>query len=182
MLNMKIGLFGYGRIGTKIHELLKGFTNDFYTINRGKGYPKEVKTVENLSELVKVSDIIMISTPLNETTKHIFDQTILSKMKDKYIINVGRGLIVKEEDLYNALKNKTLKGYASDVWYNYPRGKETCLPSTFPIYDFENVVLSNHSGGFTTKTNDLVNQDIIETLQKLQKQNYEDRLDLTKLI
>ena len=55
--------------------------------------------------------------------------------------NVGRGKIVDEEALYTALKTQTLRGYASDVWYHYPKGKETQLPTSFPIHEFDNVVL-----------------------------------------
>ena len=60
--------------------------------------------------------------------------------------------------VYNALKNNKLRGFASDVWYNYPKAKEVTLPSTFPIYEFDNVILSNHSGGYTEDTNDEVNR------------------------
>ena len=177
-----IGLFGYGRIGKLIHKMLKGFNVDFYTIDRFKEYPSDITLVKNLTNLVQVSEIIIISSPLNETTESLFDKQLLSRMKKKFLINVGRGKIIEEESLYDALKNKKLKGYASDVWYNYPNGKEVMLPSTYPIHEFDNVVMSNHSGGFTLNTNDEVNKDILETLKKLRDENFEDKLSLKDLI
>ena len=103
-------------------------------------------------------------------------------MKSKYLINVGRGNIIDELSLYKALTNSTLKGFASDVWYNYPKGKEKMFPSTYPIYNMSNVVLSNHSGGFTTQTNKEVNKAIVKLLIKLRDSNFEEQLDLEKLI
>ena len=179
---LSIGLFGYGRIGETIHKMLNGFDCDFYTIDRHKEYPEDIILVKNLTNLVQVSDIIIIAAPLNRTTEEIFNERLLSRMKNKYLINVGRGTIVDEESLYNALKNATLKGYASDVWYNYPKDKEVMLPSTYPIYDLDNVVISNHSGGFTTNTNREANEAILELLIKLRDENFDEQLDLQKLI
>ncbi|KFZ27446.1 MAG: Formate dehydrogenase [Candidatus Izimaplasma bacterium HR2] len=178
---LSIGLFGYGRIGRKIHNMIKGFDCEFYTIEREKEYPSDIILVKNLTNLVQCSDIIIISSPLNQTTESLFDKQLLSRMKNKFLINVGRGKIIEEESLYDALKNNKLKGYASDVWYNYPQGKEVMLPSTYPIHKFDNVVMSNHSGGFTTKTNEEVNQDILKTLKKLKEENFEDKLNLKNL-
>ncbi len=179
---LSIGLFGYGRIGEHIHKMLKGFDCEFYTIDRDKTYPSDIFLVKNLTNLVQISDIIIIAAPLNRTTEEIFNQRLFSRMKNKYLINVGRGNIIDEKSLYEALKNSTLKGYASDVWYNYPKGKEVMLPSTYPIYELDNVVLSNHSGGFTTNTNTEVNKALNELLIKLRDGNFEEQLDLQKLI
>ena len=177
-----IGLFGYGRIGRLIHEMLKGFNVDFYTIDRSKEYPMDISLVADLTDLVKSSDIVIISSPLNRTTESLFNKQLLSIMRNKFLINVGRGKIVEEESLYIALKSNLLKGYASDVWYNYPNGKEVMLPSTYPLHEFDNVVLSNHSGGYTTNTNEEVNKDILVTLKKLRDKNFEDKLNLKDLL
>lgn len=178
----KVGLFGYGRIGTYVHQFLKGFGSTFYTIDRHKQYPADINLVDNLDTLVDTCDVIIISTPLNPTTEGIFTKELLSKMTDKFLINVGRGKVVQEQALFEALKSNTLKGYASDVWYNYPKNKDIQLPSSFPIQDFDNVILSNHSGGFTTNTNTEVNRDLLDILTKLRDEDYKDQLDLKTLI
>lgn len=177
-----VGLFGYGRIGKGIHKLLSNFGCDFVTIDRNKEYPKDVKLVKNLINLVQVSDVIIISTPLNETTENIFDDSVIRQMKLKFLINVGRGKIVNQKAIFEACKNKKMSGYASDVWYNYPKEHEQKFPSDYPIHELDNVILSNHSGGFTTDTNNEVNQDLIKTLLKLRDGNFEDQLDLQNLL
>lgn len=177
-----IGLYGFGRIGKMIYKMLSGFGCEFATIDRGKEYPNDVLTVKNLTNLIQLSDVIIIAAPLNETTEGVFNQKALKRMKRKYLINIGRGKIVDERDLYYALLNKELKGYASDVWFKYPKEKEVCHPSSYPIYELDNVVLSNHSGGFTKNTNNEVNKDLLKTLNKLKDENFEDALDLENLL
>lgn len=179
---LSIGLYGYGRIGKKIHDLMAGFGCDFYIIDRHKEYPNTLHTVKNLTNLIQVSDVIIIAAPLNETTEEIFDEEKLLRMKHKFLVNVGRGKIVKEKALYEALKNGNLKGYASDVWFQYPQEKENKYPSIYPIHELDNVVLSNHSGGFTSNTNKEVNKDLLRILRKLRDENYEDKLNLTNLL
>ena len=151
ILHKRIGLFGYGRIGKLIHKQLSGFDCQFFTIDRQKSY-YNINLVNTLEELIDKTDILIISVPLNKETESIITEKHLSTMKDKYIINVGRGKVINEEDLYNALKNNTLKGFASDVWYNYPKEDKLTLPSRYPIHEFDNVVMTNHSGGYTETT------------------------------
>jgi phosphoglycerate dehydrogenase-like enzyme len=179
---LSVGLFGFGRIGKHIYKMLSGFDCEFYTIRRGKKHDEKIKQVKNLTNLVQMCDVIIIAAPLNDETKDMITKPILSKMKKKFLINVGRGKIVNEEDLYDALSNKKIKGYASDVWYNYPKNKEVMLPSSYPIHQFDNVVLSNHSGGYTYNTNKEVNEDLLKMLIKLRDENFEDKLDLENLI
>ncbi len=179
---LSIGLYGYGRIGSKVHEFMKGFGCDFYIIDRHKEYPNDIHTVKNLTNLIQVSDVVIISTPLNETTEEVFNEERLSRMKNKFLINVGRGKIVDEKALYEALKEGKLKGYGSDVWFNYPQDKENVFPSNYPIHELDNVVLSNHSGGYTTRTNKEVNKDLLRILRKLRDENYEDKLNLKNLL
>ncbi len=177
-----VGLFGYGRIGKLIHKLLANFGCEFVTIDRGKDYPSDIKLVKNVINLVQVSDVIIISAPLNHTTENTFDEAVLRQMKLKFLVNVGRGKIVNQKAVYEACKSRRLSGYASDVWYNYPKDYETILPSDYPIHELDNVVMSNHSGGFTTNTNSEVNEDLIKTLIKLRDNNFEDQIDLENLL
>lgn len=178
----KIGLFGFGRIGKLIHKQLSGFNCEYVTIDRGKEVPKDITLVKDLESLIEASDVIFISVPLNEKTQGIINEELLSKMTNKFLINVGRGKVVNEEALYKALVGKQLLGYASDVWYNYPKSKEIMYPSNYDIHTLDNVVLSNHSGGYTTTTNDEVNQDILHTLHKISNNDFSDKLDVKKLI
>jgi len=177
-----IGLFGYGRINQIVHRMLKGFGCEFYTIDRGKEYPEDIQLVKNVTNLVQVSDVVIIAAPLNVETENLFDKQLLSQMKHKYLINVGRGKIIDEQALYHALKDQTLNGFASDVWYNYPKDKEQCYPSNYPIQELDNVVLSNHSGGFTINTNQEVNEDLVKLLLKIRDEDFSDQLKVDELL
>ena len=148
LFEKRIGFFGYGAINQALHQLLNPFKVKVTIINRGKAY-EEVETVNDLDQLVKQSDIVVIAAPLNKETEGIFDQKILSQMKDKFLINVGRGPLVDEAALYEALKTHTLKGFASDVWFDYPKGDESKNPSITPLESFQNVVMTPHNGGFS---------------------------------
>jgi phosphoglycerate dehydrogenase-like enzyme len=66
------------------------------------------------------------------------------------LVNVGRGAIVDEAALYQALKSGQLAAVGLDVWYNYPPAETeqaNTPPSQFPFHEFDNAVLSPHRGG-----------------------------------
>ena len=73
--------------------------------------------------------------------------------KGALLVNVGRGPIVDEEALYEALTQGSLCAAGLDVWYQYPEDEVARLktqPSIFPFHELENVVLSPHRGGAST--------------------------------
>lgn len=63
------------------------------------------------------------------------------------LVNVGRGAVVDERSLYEALSCGQLAAAGIDVWYRYPKGEEACLPSSLPFQDLPNVVMSPHRAG-----------------------------------
>ncbi len=70
------------------------------------------------------------------------------------LVNVGRGPIVVEKALYQALCNGALYAAGLDVWYNYPADKASrsnTPPSQYPFHELDNVVMSSHRGGLTTE-------------------------------
>jgi formate dehydrogenase len=177
----RVGLYGFGRIGRLVHQFLQGFGCEQWTIDRGKDYPDSIQTVPHLDALIDRCDVIIISTPLNATTEGIFNQERLSHMSKKYLINVGRGKIVEEHALYQALIDGTLAGYASDVWYQYPKNDDHRFPSSLPIHTLPNVVLSNHSGGEVTDILTQVYQDLEAHLERLLQGDRSERLDLDSM-
>ena len=69
-----------------------------------------------------------------------------------FLINVARGEVVDEEALYSALRDRTIAGAAIDVWYQYPDGNQTVLPSKLPFHELGNVVMTPHIAGATDAT------------------------------
>ena len=85
------------------------------------------------------------------------------------LINAGRGEIVSEEALYNALKNKTIDSAAIDVWYDYDveaNEKGQKFPYQFPFYELDNILLSPHRAA--SPFDDLKRwDDVIENINKI---------------
>lgn len=122
-LNQKtIGIIGTGRIGSVMAKILYGFGCKLL------GYDiKKNKTLENsynleycsLDQLCEQSEVISIHVPLNEDTHYLIDEELLHKMKDDVIIiNTARGAVVNTDHLIEALKEKRIGAYSSDVYEN----------------------------------------------------------------
>lgn len=166
--NKKIGIYGYGAIGKSLVKMLKPFDPELYIINRHKEYDKELHLVKDLDELTKISDILFICVPANSETSHSISTKELDNMKDGFIINVGRGKVVDQKALFDALYNEELKGYGSDVWYNYPeKGNETTRPCDVALETFDNVVMTPHNSWNFDERKDLVEEEVVEHLIEL---------------
>ncbi len=175
-----IGIYGYGRIGQAVHSYLKPFDVEVYIIDRNKDFP-DVNKVKNLTNLVQCSDIVFITAPLSKETNGAFDAQVFSHFQNRYLINVGRGPIIDEKALYDALKENSIKGFASDVWFQYPKQEESLYPSQYPVHTFDNVVMTPHCGGLTETSPQLMMEDVCQTLLKIKANNTDSALDLDQL-
>jgi phosphoglycerate dehydrogenase-like enzyme len=120
----------------------------------------------DLNEALEKSELIFVTLPLTEDTKGMFSAEILTRLKGKFLVNVGRGLVVDEEGLYRALKEGILIGAGIDTWYNYPEKRETTAkPSGFPIHELPNVILSPHVAGFTPQAAGINIEQTIENIR-----------------
>lgn len=176
LFNLRVGIYGYGRIGKYFHEMIKPFNPSVHTINRGKSYPSEITLHDDLESLASNVDILVVATPLNDSTRKSVHEGIISKLDGGYIINVGRGAVIDERALFNALASNHLKGFASDVWYQYPKKEETVLPSSYPIHSFPNVVMTPHCGGFTTTSKAIMMDSVIKTVKAIMNKDYKENL------
>ncbi|MBM7559108.1 2-hydroxyacid dehydrogenase [Marinitoga litoralis] len=149
----KIGILGFGAIGQNIAKFLKPFDTEIYILKNNKidYLPENVnKVYYDVDEILNDSEIIFLTLPLTDKTYEIINKERLMKLKDKYLINVGRGRLINEEGLYLSLKNNILKGVALDVWFNYPTAdNKNVMPSNYPLWEFDNVILSPHVGGYS---------------------------------
>lgn len=169
-----IGYFGFGHINKSLDRMLAGFKLDRIAY---VAKAKEIRedgmvffTGQDFHKFLKNSDIIIIGAPLTEDTINKFDYDSFSKMKcTSIIINVSRGAIVNESDLYSALSNKQIAGAALDTWYKYPsRGYSKTSPSNLDFSKFNNLVMSPHRSGFVA--NDFPHlHDVIKNLKSHQR-------------
>lgn len=164
-------ILGFGEIGKKIAEFLKPFGCKIIAFKKNISKDDSIaladEVTNDIKKAIEYSDIIFVCLPLTSETKGIINKDILKKMKGKYIINVGRGLLINEEAFYLALKNKILAGAAIDVWYNYPgRTKpEPVFPSKFPFHELDNVILSPHKSGLTKESIEGMIDDTINNIR-----------------
>ena len=116
-----IGIIGMGNIGRKVAQVAEAFgMNVCYFSTSGTGHCKDYPCLE-LDELLKVADIVSIHAPLNERTKNLIGRKQLEMMKPTaYLINVGRGASVVEEDLAAAVDAGVIAGAGIDVFVTEP--------------------------------------------------------------
>ncbi|MCR5271586.1 MAG: D-2-hydroxyacid dehydrogenase [Lachnospiraceae bacterium] len=116
LCDMKWGVIGLGAIGERVYNIAKTFGCDMcYYSTSGRNSKEGYNRVE-FDELLKTCDIVSVHAPLNEATEGLMNADAFKKMKKNAIfINVGRGPIVDEKALYDALVNNEIYGAGLDV-------------------------------------------------------------------
>jgi len=132
-----LGLIGgSGGIGSKVATLAEAIGMKVVITSRS---PKP--NVLPLEELLRTSDFVSLHCPLNAETKHLINKDTLKLMKPTaYLINTGRGSLIKESELIEALESKTIAGAGLDVQETEPPSADN------PLYGLENVILTPHIG------------------------------------
>lgn len=142
-----IGIFGTGTIGKEVAKKAQVFNMNvlgFNTSGRPVKHFDETFTWDQKDELIKQCDFIVLLLPLIDQTYHFLAEKEFNMMKnDAYIINIGRGPLIKEEALLEALEHDEIKGAALDVFYEEP------LPETSPLWDADKLILTPHLSGKT---------------------------------
>jgi phosphoglycerate dehydrogenase-like enzyme len=170
-----VGLLGYGAINQKVHRFLSGFDVEFAILRNSWTNTAELPTTaekytpDQLGKFLERVDMLIIAVPHTTKTEGMIGLKELELLgSESFLVTVARGQIIDEKDLYNALKNKTIKGAAIDVWYNYQpdedeQGKK--FPFSFPFHELDNVVLSPHRGA--SPMNDLNRwNEVIENIRR----------------
>lgn len=136
------GIIGMGNIGRRVAEIAKVFgCNVIYYSTTGKNQQQDFQRVE-WEELLTQSDIISVHAPLTDATLNLMDAEAFAKMKPSAIfINVGRGLIVVEEDLCRALETGEIAAAGLDVLREEPMSKDNPLQR---IQDSSKLVITPH--------------------------------------
>lgn len=146
-----LGIVGLGRIGSMVaHHAQKGFGAKiiYHDIKKNEDFEKEFGAVykEKLEDLLGEADYVSIHVPLLDSTRHLINAESFKVMKNSaYLVNTSRGPVIDEEALVHALKNKTIKGAALDVFEDEPRLKPG-------LADLENVILTPHIASGTEET------------------------------
>ncbi len=147
LLGMKVGIVGIGRIGKHFAQLATGagmsvmVYDPFATKEQVEAMGFEF--FDDLDAMLKECDALTLHVPLSDATRDLINAKNLKLMKPTaYLINFARGGVVNEADLYEALKNKTIKAAAIDAWAQEP-------PEGNPLLTLDNALLSPHNGTFS---------------------------------
>ena len=146
----KIGIIGFGNIGSCLVSLLKPFGNKILFFDERKFSSAEIDKFNDknlkqasISEVLSTSDIVSIHIPLSSGTKNMINKDAFKQMKESIIlINTSRGGIVDEVELYKFLKNNNLAFASFDVFEHEPAFKS-------PLLKLDNFFASSHRASLT---------------------------------
>ncbi|XP_072452880.1 glyoxylate reductase/hydroxypyruvate reductase isoform X2 [Notamacropus eugenii] len=151
LLDSTVGIIGLGRIGQAIARRLKpfGIQKLIYTGRQPK--PKEAAEFQAefvpLEQLAAQSDFVVVSCALTPETKLLCNKNFFQKMKKTAVfVNISRGDVVNQEDLYQALANGQIAAAGLDVTTPEP------LPTNHPLLSLKNCVILPHIGSATYGT------------------------------
>jgi D-3-phosphoglycerate dehydrogenase len=142
----KLGIIGFGNIGSRVGIRAKAFEMDITTydpyIDPSKATDLGVKYTDSFDEILQC-DIITIHTPKNQETIDMIGYEEIAKMKDGVVlINVARGGLYNEEALYNGLKSGKIRSAGIDVFKKEPA-------TDHPLLELDNVTVTPHLGANT---------------------------------
>ena len=168
-----IGLLGFGRIGKAIAIRAHAFGMRVHVANRSPVAVGEIVDqawgFDGLTEFFGAAEFIVSSLPLTAETTGLVGPAAFAAMRpDAVLFNVGRGGVVDETALYDALAEQRIGGAVIDTWYQYPdaTGAPT-LPSRLPFHELPNIVMTPHMSGWTLGTIHRRQQAIADNINRL---------------
>jgi glyoxylate/hydroxypyruvate reductase len=143
---------GLGEIGGEVARLAEAFGMNVLWTRRNEG---------DLDELLPRADSVVVTLPLTGETRGMFDRRRLGLLKPGAIfVNIGRGPVVDEEALIDALRSGHLRGAALDVYTTEP------LPADSPLWELDNVILSPHTAAQSIHENERIVELFADNLRR----------------
>ena len=174
----KVGILGLGVCGTEIARKCKAFGMTVYGINRSK---KESDSIDHffhphsLLEVMGEVDYFVIVVPSTPETQNMVNAEAIGAMKpNAFLINLGRGAVVDEEALTNALQTGKIAGAALDVFSVDPDP----LPKSSPLWNMKNVIVTPRVGGASDIYPDQVLPIFEENLRRFLRGERRDLINL----
>ena len=136
-----LGVVGAGHIGMEVIKVAKALGMNILIHTRTPKADGDGIRYVSLDELLENSDYITLHCPLNDQTKHMINKETIAKMKpNAVIVNTGRGPLINEADLCEALAAKRIAGAGLDVQEVEPPAEDS------PLYTLDNVIITPHMG------------------------------------
>ncbi len=138
-------IVGMGSIGSEVARRAVGFGMKVIGVRKQPqmmSYTQKVITPDEMDEALEEADYVVLACPLTAETRHIIGREELARMPShSFLVNIGRGSLVDEDALIQALVEGSIAGAGLDVFSQEP------LPGNSPLWDLENVVMTPHIGG-----------------------------------
>lgn len=163
LYNAKVGIYGMGDIGKAFARRLKGFNANIMYHNRSRHKDAEEALgalYVPFDTMLEHSDFIICTAPLTEDTRNKFDTAAFKKMKnDAIFINIGRGAVVDEQALVNALQDGEIGACGLDVLRQEP------IDMTHPLLSMKNAVILPHIGSASVVTRNRMIQLCVDNIR-----------------
>ncbi len=162
----KLGIVGYGHIGTQLSVLAEALGMEIYFYDIESKLPLgNARVVNSLTELLNISDVVSLHVPENDSTRNLMGAERIAQMKvGAHLINASRGTVVDIDALAQALEEKRLAGAAIDVFPVEPKSNNEEFVS--PLRKFDNVILTPHIGGSTSEAQENIGIEVASKLVK----------------
>ena len=158
----KVLIIGFGRIGKEVAKRCQGFDMDIYVYDPflDGDFIKNKNCIPiEKEDGLGIADFVSIHLPLNKSTKNFISQTELELMKkNSVLVNTSRGGIVNENDLYQALKSKKIRGAGMDVFISEPP------ESNHPFFQLDNILLTPHNAALTLECRERMSLEASENI------------------
>jgi D-3-phosphoglycerate dehydrogenase len=162
--NKTLGIIGLGRIGMAVArraQALEMKTIGYDPFVSAENAAAQGVTYKSLEEIWAESDFISLHIPKTKESLNMINKDTYAKMKDGVrIVNVARGGIVNEQDLYEAVKSGKVAGAALDVFEAEPTTES-------PLFELDNVVVNPHLGASTREAQVNVALDVAEEMVRI---------------
>lgn len=162
----KLGIIGYGNIGTQLSVLAEALGMRVYFYDIVSKLPLgNAHQVPKLDELLALADVVTLHVPETPSTKDMIGAAQIAQMKQgSVLLNASRGTVVDIDALTEALRSKKLLGAAIDVFPEEPGSNDDEFVS--PLRAFPNVILTPHVGGSTMEAQELIGVEVAEKLAR----------------
>jgi phosphoglycerate dehydrogenase-like enzyme len=158
-------LVGLGEIGREVARLGKALGMRTVGFRRTQGPPPEwvdeVHGPNRLTELAGRADAMVVSLPMTEQTAGLIDQATIERLPPSCIfVNIGRGGVVDEPALVDALRDRRIAGAVLDVFATEP------LPQDSPLWTLPNVLVTAHAAALSARENERIVELFVDNLRR----------------
>lgn len=158
------GIIGLGNIGRRVADVARAFGAKIIYYSASGSAPQEGYEQTDLDTLLENSDIVSVHAPLNEYTEGLMDAQKFRKMKSSCIfLNLGRGPIVVEQDLYDALMHGEIAAAGLDVLCEEPMSEDNPL---LQVKDSRKLLITPHIAWASVEARNRVMKIVLEHIEK----------------